>query len=69
MNSWPEFSGHEYGVSPSIGAWWQEDDEIFRNNLAACRAALDESAFAQTVEEGRVMTMEQAIAYALEDQK
>lgn len=32
-----------------------------------CHAALSESAFTTAVEEGRVMTMEQAIAYALEE--
>jgi hypothetical protein len=32
----------------------------------ACRAALRESAFTEAVEEGRAMTIEQAIAYALD---
>jgi len=40
---------------------------LFDNDLAPCRAALGESAFATAMEEGRAMTMEQAIAYALED--
>ena len=41
---------------------------LFENDLAPCRAALGESAYAEAVEQGRAMTMEQAIAYALDDQ-
>ena len=55
-------------IFDSIGAWQKEDDKQFDKNLAACRAALDEETFGQAVEQGRSMTMEQAIAYALEDQ-
>ena len=33
----------------------------------SCHAALNESEFATAVQESRVMTMEQAIAYALEN--
>jgi predicted ATPase/DNA-binding XRE family transcriptional regulator len=54
-------------LADAIGAWWQQDTIEFENNLAACRAALAESAFSAAAEEGRAMTMEQAIAYALED--
>jgi len=41
---------------------------VFEDDLALSRAALSESAFAEAVEQGRLMTMEQAVAYALEDQ-
>ena len=53
-------------VYDSIGAWQQEDDPKFEEYLNPCRAALDEAEFAAAVEDGRAMTMEQAIAYALE---
>lgn len=56
-------------VFQSIGAWMEEDDLLFENEFAPCRAALGESAFAAAVEEGRALTMEQAIAYALENQE
>jgi tetratricopeptide (TPR) repeat protein len=51
----------------SIGAWQQEDEEKLENDLATPRTALDVAAFAEAVEKGRAMTMEQAIAYALEE--
>ena len=54
-------------VYDSIGAWKPDDDLKFEDKLASCRASLEESAFEETVEQGRAMTMEQAIAYALED--
>ena len=53
-------------VLDSIGAWRQDDEAELEENLATCRAALSESEFAEVVEQGRGMTMEQAIAYALE---
>ena len=37
--------------------------------LAPCRAALSESVFIEAETQGRNMTMEQTIAYALEDQE
>lgn len=49
----------------SIGAWMEDDDLLFEQELAPCRAALGESAFAAAMEQGRAMTMEQAIVYAL----
>ena len=55
-------------TSDSIGVWRQQDDEELQNILAVCRAALDEAEFTAAVGEGRAMTMEQAIEYALEDQ-
>lgn len=56
-------------VYDSIGAWQPEDDLKFEDKLASCRGSLEESAIEETVEQGRAMTMEQAIAYALEDQE
>ena len=50
----------------SIGAWNGQDESDFENTMAACRAMLGESAFMEAVEQGRAMTMEQAIAFALE---
>jgi tetratricopeptide (TPR) repeat protein len=48
-----------------IGVWQQADDMEVENQLAACRAALSEFAFAEAVEQCRSMTLEQAITYAL----
>jgi predicted ATPase/class 3 adenylate cyclase len=56
-------------VAKSVGAWWKEDETEFDDKLATSRAALGESSFAEAVEQGRALTMEQAIAYALEDQE
>ncbi len=53
-------------IFDSIGAWQQEDTAEFEQYVAPCQAALGESAFADAVEQGRAMTMDQAIAYALE---
>ena len=50
-----------------MGVWTQGLDAEFDSVLERCRAALGEAAFAEAVEQGRAMTMEQAIAYALED--
>lgn len=54
-------------VYDSIGAWQAEDEHEFRNGLAVSRASLGESAFTAAVEQGRLMTMEQAIASAIHD--
>ena len=51
----------------SIGAWQGVDDPEFEARLATCRAALSVAEFAIAVEQGRAMTMEQAVAYALSD--
>jgi len=53
--------------SIGAGVWSQGLDSEFETELASCRAALGEAAYAKTVERGRLMTMEQAIAYALEE--
>jgi predicted ATPase/transcriptional regulator with XRE-family HTH domain len=56
-------------VYDSIGAWHQDDDLKLEQYLAPCRLALGESDFAEAVAQGRAMTTEQAIAYALEDRE
>ena len=53
----------------SIGAWTKEHDLKFEEYLIPGRAALGASAFEEALEQGRTMTLEQAIAYALEDSK
>jgi predicted ATPase/transcriptional regulator with XRE-family HTH domain len=54
-------------IYDSIGVWGAENDESdFENAIAPCRAVLDESVYETAVEQGRAMTMEQAIVYALE---
>ncbi len=45
---------------------WPAELAILERNLAAARAQLDEDAWMAAWEQGRGMTMEQAIAYALE---
>jgi tetratricopeptide (TPR) repeat protein len=50
----------------SIGIWREDDEVDFQNWLAPCRAALSAAEFANAEEQGRAMTMEQAIEYALE---
>jgi hypothetical protein len=56
-------------IYDSIGVWGQEDEANFEKELASCRTQLSEREFAAAVAGGRAMTMEQAIAYALEDQE
>jgi predicted ATPase/DNA-binding XRE family transcriptional regulator len=62
---------HLYGAAKNfldlIGAWNEREASEFENDLAPCRAALDESEFATAMEQGRAMTMEQVIAFALEN--
>ncbi|HMD82417.1 MAG TPA: hypothetical protein VKE92_13970, partial [Anaerolineales bacterium] len=53
-------------IFKSIGAWTDQDDLLFENELAPCRAVLDGSVFTTALEEGHAMTVEQAIEYALE---
>jgi predicted ATPase/transcriptional regulator with XRE-family HTH domain len=53
-------------IYTSIGAWGQEEDAEFANILNTIRVELEESEFAASMEQGRSMTMQQAIAFALE---
>jgi hypothetical protein len=53
----------------SIGILWWEQESEFENKIVACRLELGDAAFEEAAEKGRHMTMEQAIAYALEDQE
>jgi non-specific serine/threonine protein kinase len=47
--------------------FWPTDRENYDYNLSATRARLDEAAWQAAWAEGRAMSMEQVIAYALED--
>lgn len=49
-----------------VGAQAQRFEFDLNQALAPCRAELSKTAFAEAVERGRTMTMEQAIAFALE---
>jgi predicted ATPase/transcriptional regulator with XRE-family HTH domain len=53
----------------SIGAWTEGDELILKNDLVPCRAELSQAEFAEAEEKGLAMTMEQAIAYALEQER
>jgi tetratricopeptide (TPR) repeat protein len=53
-------------VYDSIGAWHPGDDLQLDEYLTSCRLVLGGTEFKAAVEEGRAMTMEQAIEYALE---
>ena len=50
----------------SVSAWPPRYGFDLEKKLAPCRAALRKSAFVEAEAQGRAMTMEQAIAYALE---
>jgi non-specific serine/threonine protein kinase len=52
-----------------VGAAPQRYEFDLETEIEPCRSALGEFAFAEAVELGRAMTMEQAIAYALESQE
>jgi predicted ATPase len=52
-------------MAESIGIWRVENNTEFQRNLADCRTALGESAFAAAAEQGRTITIEQAIDFAL----
>jgi predicted ATPase/transcriptional regulator with XRE-family HTH domain len=54
-------------IYDSIGIWQQENEAKFEKDLALCRTRLSEPKFAAAIAEGRAMTMEQAITYALEE--
>ncbi len=54
-------------ILDSTGAWRATDEAEFENDIVPCRTVLDESTFEAAMAEGRAMTLEQAIAYALED--
>ena len=56
-------------IFENIGTWWHEDKLELEKILSACRVELDEAEFITAIAEGRAMTMEQAVAYALEDQE
>jgi predicted ATPase/DNA-binding XRE family transcriptional regulator len=51
----------------SFGAWSDSHGAAHASNLDSCRRELGNSAYEEEAEKGRTMTMEQAIAYALEN--
>ena len=51
----------------SIGVWQEHDEIEFENWLAPCCEALSKAELAKAEAQGKTMTMEQAIAYALEE--
>jgi hypothetical protein len=53
-------------LKASGSTWWPADRVEYERNLATLRAALSEAAFAAAWAEGQAMTLERAIAYALE---
>jgi predicted ATPase/DNA-binding XRE family transcriptional regulator len=61
VESLPESSGMAGGLEPP-------DQKEFDHYVAVVHGQLDEAAFEKAWAEGRAMTMEQAIAYALENQ-
>ncbi|MEW6085370.1 MAG: helix-turn-helix domain-containing protein [Chloroflexota bacterium] len=61
---WAAKNAHE---TIAVGVWTQGLDAEFETVLARCRAELGETAFEEAVERGRSMTIEQAIAYALDE--
>jgi tetratricopeptide (TPR) repeat protein len=59
-------SAAEALLKASGSTWWPADRVEYERNLATLRAALSEAAFAAAWAEGQAMTLERAIAYALE---
>jgi hypothetical protein len=51
--------------SPSVLT--NDDRQLYEQSLAAVRSLLNEEAFGRASAEGRAMSLEQAIAYALEE--
>jgi tetratricopeptide (TPR) repeat protein len=62
---------HLYGATKSIldsiGALTEADQLTFEKDLAHCYSVLGELAFKDAMEEGRAMTMEESITYALSE--
>jgi predicted ATPase/transcriptional regulator with XRE-family HTH domain len=54
-------------IFDDIGAWWSSDDLEFEGALAAARARLGDAEFQSALDDGRYVTMEEGIAYALEE--
>jgi tetratricopeptide (TPR) repeat protein len=61
---WAAKNAHE---TIAVGVWTQGLDAEFETVLGRCRAELGETAFEEAVAKGRAMTIEQAIAYALNE--
>ncbi len=52
----------------SGAAWWPADRVEIERSSAAMRAALDDQAYADARQTGRSMTLEQAVAFALDEE-
>jgi hypothetical protein len=68
----PERGVRLFGASEALrisvsGPTWSAERAAFESNLAAARAMLDQSAWEAAWEQGKSMSMEQAIEYALEE--
>jgi non-specific serine/threonine protein kinase len=61
---WAAKNAHE---TIAVDVWTQGLDAEFESVLERCRTELGGTAFEEAVERGRSMTIEQAIAYALEE--
>jgi len=56
-------------LTASGASWWPADLVEYEQNLAAVQTALDQEIFAAAWKEGQAMSLEQAIAYALDNQE
>ncbi len=60
--------GASEAMREAIGSMLEPEDRIeYDRDVAIVRSQLDEEAFAKAWAEGRRMSMEQAVAYALEE--
>jgi predicted ATPase/DNA-binding XRE family transcriptional regulator len=66
-------SGAAEGLLEAVGAavynYYQPDRSLYQRTVSATRSRLGEEAFEEARAEGRSMTFEQAVAYALEEDK
>ncbi len=53
-------------IKDSLGVWWEEDKAKLEQDLAVWRASMPQAEYVKAVEQGRAMTIEQTVAYALE---
>lgn len=61
-------SAAETQLRSSGGAWWPADQVEYNYNLAIIRATLDEATLDELWTDGQAMSLEQAIAYVLNDE-
>ena len=64
-------SGAAEGLLEAVGAavynYYQPDRYLYERTVSATRSRLGDAAFEEARDEGRAMTFEQAVEYALED--